>query len=107
MPGNGLRRNAQCGQGRGMVSLGMLKELLRSLLIPGKPPPAPARPAAKKKVAAKAPRTAPVKGGTDWNHALDGSHAGQMMREMLRQKLQDPEFAKAFAQGIKKLLHKP
>lgn len=85
----------------------MLKEFLRSLLIPKRPPPKPARPAANRPPAAKAPRTAPVKDGTDWNHALDSRPTGQLMRELLRQKLKDPEFAKAFAQGIKKLLHGP
>lgn len=82
-----------------------MKDFLRSLLMPGKPPPerrprpvAP-QPASNKPVA-RAPRHAASRA------ALDERSTGALVRDMLRQKLDDPEYARRFAAGIKALLRR-
>lgn len=98
----------------------VMKDWLRSLLIPDKPAPPKRRPAkravpsATQRAEGHSAKTAPAIGGAargapaqqDWNKALDGRQTAFIVREMIRMKLKDPDYATRFAEAIKGMLRK-
>jgi hypothetical protein len=95
-----------------------MKDWLRSLLIPPKAE-APIRrkraravPAATQTAPGDRAKTTPAVNGAakgapaqqDWNKALDGRQTATILREMIRMKLKDPDYAKRFAEGLKSIL---
>ncbi len=95
-----------------------MKDWLRSLLIPDKPEPPKrrpvtrARPVPTQSAAGGPAKTAPAITGAakgapaqqDWTKALDGRQTATIVREMLRMKLKDPDYAKRFADALKAML---
>lgn len=95
-----------------------MKDWLRSLPIPDKPDPpkrrrvARALPAPTQSAAGGPAKTAPAVNGAakgapaqqDWTKALDGRQTASIVRDMLRMKLKDPDYAKRFADALKAML---
>lgn len=95
-----------------------MKDWLRSLLIPEPAKPQRRRKAVRmmaapiQKAAGSRAKTAPAIDGAakgapaqqDWNKALDGRRTASIVRDMLRMKLKDPDYAKRFAEAVKAML---